>query len=161
MNETIGKLPIAVPVEDLVLEKGLFHSRKPAQNADAGDYTLHQHCNVSPSTLIFFTPRLCGSIPTGPSNNQQITVESAQGRRGITVDMYSSMISSIKADVSISLCDEVPNDASKNRHDKSVSEDINWLKETLKSLRPGLSADVSVKNPGVSNGSEPAQKNGR
>eukprot|EP00944_MAST-04C_sp_MAST-4C-sp1_P006384 g6384.t1 len=158
LNETIGKLPIAVPVEDLVLEKGLFHSRKPAQNADAGDYTLHQHCNVSPSTLIFFTPRLCGSIPTGPSNDKQITVESAQGRRGITVDIYSSMISSIKADVSISLCDEVPNDASKNRHDKSVRRTLNWLKETLKSLRPGLSADISVKTATNSNVSEPAQK---
>ena len=30
LNETIGKLPIAVPVEDLVLEKGLF-PRKPGK----------------------------------------------------------------------------------------------------------------------------------
>ena len=158
LNETIGKLPIAVPVEDLVLEKDVFESRKPTQRAGSEDYTLHQHCNVSPSTLIFFTPRLCGTIPTGPSNNKQITVESAQGRRGITVDMYSSMIRCIKADVNISLCDEVPTDASKNRHDKSVRRTLNWLKETLKSLGPGTSPDVPAKNPGVSNGSEPALK---
>ena len=48
------------------------------------------------------------------------------------VDQSFSILNSIQADINVSLCDELPKDASKNRHDKSVRRTLNWLIELLK-----------------------------
>lgn len=121
LKDSIGKLPFAIPVEDVILEKDAFNKTN----------NIHQHSNISASNLIFFAPRLCGTLLSGPSNDKQLTVETVQGRRGINVDTYFSLMNCIQADINISLCDEVPNDASKNRHDKSVRRTLNWLKDLL------------------------------
>ena len=125
------------------MEKNTFKQQNDDKTTTT---TIHQHSNIDKSNLIFFTPRICGTILSGPSNDKQITVETAQGRRGVNVDTYFSILNSIQADINVSLCDELPKDASKNRHDKSVRRTLNWLIELLKKKRINMIILIMLKN---------------
>ena len=144
LKDSIGKLPFAIPVADVILEKNTFKQQNDDKTTTT---TIHQHSNIDKSNLIFFTPRICGTILSGPSNDKQITVETAQGRRGVNVDTYFSILNSIQADINVSLCDELPKDASKNRHDKSVRRTLNWLIELLKKKKNQHDNTNNVEEP--------------